>query len=70
MHKWATQLVAESVGMATARGRLLTDDGPIPWTGPCVVKPLRAGSSHGVTPWPGARVTSRAAVKAAFHEIL
>ena len=66
MHKWATQLVAESVGVATARGRLLTDDGPIPWTGPCVVKPLRAGSSHGVTlvERPG---DLGAAVKAAFH---
>ena len=74
MHKWATQLVAESVGVVTARGRRLTvvaaapigspnagpgtgpevgalrnGPRPGPWTGPCVVKPLRAGSSHGVT---------------------
>ena len=53
MDKWATKLVAQAVGVATAPGWLLTRgsvalDGR-PWTGPVVVKPVAAGSSHGVT---------------------
>jgi len=53
MDKWATKLVAEAVGVATAPGRLVTsgdaayDAGA--WTGPVVVKPVAAGSSHGVS---------------------
>jgi len=53
MDKWATKLVAEAVGVATAPGCLATRDGAAldgrPWTGPVVVKPVAAGSSHGVT---------------------
>jgi D-alanine-D-alanine ligase len=53
MDKWATKLVAEAIGMATARGFLLTRESAAvdarPWTGPMVVKPVAAGSSHGVT---------------------
>lgn len=53
MDKWATKLVAEAVGVATAPGCLLTRDTAAldgrPWTGPVVVKPVAAGSSHGVT---------------------
>lgn len=52
MDKWATKLVAEAVGVATAPGCLLTRDAALdgrPWTGPVVVKPVAAGSSHGVT---------------------
>ena len=48
MDKRATKLVAEAVGIATARGRLVTRGTPIEWTSPCVVKPVAAGSSHGV----------------------
>jgi D-alanine-D-alanine ligase len=52
MDKWATKLVAEAVGVGTAPGCLLTRDAALdgrPWTGPVVVKPVAAGSSHGVT---------------------
>jgi len=49
MDKWATKLVAEAVGIATARSRLVTRGTPIEWTSPCVVKPVAAGSSHGVS---------------------
>jgi D-alanine-D-alanine ligase len=52
MDKWATKLVAEAVGVATAPGSLLTRGDAVeapPWTGPVVVKPVAAGSSHGVT---------------------
>ena len=49
MDKWATKLVADAVGIATARGRLVTRGTPIEWTSPCVVKPVAAGSSHGVS---------------------
>ncbi|WP_372728712.1 D-alanine--D-alanine ligase [Nocardioides sp.] len=51
MDKWATKLVAEAVGVATAPGRLVTRAGrdAVLWTGPVVVKPVRAGSSHGVS---------------------
>jgi D-alanine-D-alanine ligase len=48
MDKWATKLVAEAVGVRTAAGRLLTRHDAAPWNGPCVVKPVAAGSSHGV----------------------
>lgn len=51
MDKWATKLVAEAVDVATAPGRLLTarTAASYAWTGPVVVKPVAAGSSHGVT---------------------
>jgi len=53
MDKWATKLVAEAVGVATAPGRLVTRAQTVvetvPWTGPVVVKPVAAGSSHGVS---------------------
>ncbi len=51
MDKWATKLVAEAVGVPTAPGVLLTPGtaGPYRFTHPVVVKPVAAGSSHGVT---------------------
>ena len=51
MDKWATKLVAEAVGVATVPGVLLTaaTAAAYAWTGPVVVKPVAAGSSHGVT---------------------
>jgi D-alanine-D-alanine ligase len=50
MDKWATKLVAGAVGVATAPGRLLTaaTAPAFVWTHPVVVKPVTAGSSHGV----------------------
>lgn len=51
MDKWTTKLVANAVGVATAPGVLLTPrtrQGHT-WTHPVVVKPVAAGSSHGVT---------------------
>ncbi|MDZ5661040.1 D-alanine--D-alanine ligase [Nocardioides sp. S-58] len=51
MDKWATKLVAGAVGVATAPGVLLSaaDAATYAWTHPVVVKPVAAGSSHGVT---------------------
>jgi len=51
MDKWATKLVAEAIGIATAPGVLLTaSTAPAyTWSGPVVVKPIAAGSSHGVS---------------------
>lgn len=51
MDKWATKLVAEAVGVATAPGVLLTarTASSYRWTHPVVVKPIAAGSSHGVS---------------------
>ena len=51
MDKWATKLVAEAVGIRTARGVVLTPDTAAAYrfTGPVVVKPVAAGSSHGVS---------------------
>ncbi|GAA1741889.1 D-alanine--D-alanine ligase [Luedemannella helvata] len=51
MDKWVTKLVASAVGIATAPGRLLTRGGAgsCAFTHPVVVKPVAAGSSHGVT---------------------
>ncbi|MCD4534106.1 D-alanine--D-alanine ligase [Nocardioides sp. cx-169] len=51
MDKWATKLVAEAVGIRTAPAVLLTA-ATAPtylWTHPVVVKPVAAGSSHGVS---------------------
>jgi D-alanine-D-alanine ligase len=51
MDKWATKLVAAAVGVATAPGVLLTaaTAPAYRWTHPVVVKPVAAGSSHGVS---------------------
>ncbi|CAM3833414.1 D-alanine--D-alanine ligase family protein [Nocardioides zeicaulis] len=51
MDKWATKLVAGAVGVATAPGLLLTarTAAAYTWTHPVVVKPVAAGSSHGVS---------------------
>lgn len=51
MDKWATKLVAEAVGVATASGVLLTPATAPTYrfTHPVVVKPVAAGSSHGVS---------------------
>lgn len=51
MDKWLTKLVARELGIAVAGGVLLTAaDAVVPaWSGPVVVKPVAAGSSHGVT---------------------
>ncbi|HSV38308.1 MAG TPA: D-alanine--D-alanine ligase family protein [Nocardioidaceae bacterium] len=48
MDKWATKLVAQELGIRTAAGRLVrTAD--LVYSGPVVVKPVAAGSSHGVS---------------------
>lgn len=49
MDKWATKLVAEAVGVRTARGSLVTNASTVDFSGPVVVKPVAAGSSFGVT---------------------
>jgi D-alanine-D-alanine ligase len=51
MDKWATKLVAGALGITTAPARLLTPGGAhsYSFTHPVVVKPVAAGSSHGVT---------------------
>ena len=51
MDKWATKLVAGSVGIPTTPGRLVPAGGAegLPWSGPVVVKPVSAGSSLGVS---------------------
>ncbi|WP_307861870.1 D-alanine--D-alanine ligase [Nocardioides sp. SYSU D00065] len=51
MDKWATKLVAEAIGIPTAPGVLLTAGtaATYDWTRPVVVKPVAAGSSHGVS---------------------
>lgn len=50
MDKWATKLVADAVGIRTARGRVISADdiGDVEFDGAVVVKPVSAGSSHGV----------------------
>jgi len=50
-NKWATKLVADALGIATAPGRLLTPAAARSYTvtHPVVVKPVAAGSSRGVT---------------------
>ncbi|WP_110206287.1 D-alanine--D-alanine ligase family protein [Nocardioides daejeonensis] len=48
MDKWATKLVAGAVGVDVAAGRLVRRGEPVTWSGPVVVKPVAAGSSHGV----------------------
>lgn len=52
MDKWVTKLVAEALGIRTARGALVDDrfDGArVPFDPPFVVKPTTGGSSNGVT---------------------
>lgn len=51
MDKWATKLVAEAIGIRTARGRLVhaADVDGIEFETEVVVKPVSAGSSYGVT---------------------
>lgn len=50
MDKWATKAVAGAAGILTAPGFLLTrrDVARYEWSHPVVVKPVAAGSSHGV----------------------
>jgi len=50
MDKPTTKLIAERAGISVARAVTVTDaDGPVPLPLPVVVKPVAAGSSHGVT---------------------
>jgi D-alanine-D-alanine ligase len=51
MDKWATKLVAGALGIATAPARLLTraSGHSYTFTHPVIIKPVAAGSSHGVT---------------------
>lgn len=51
MDKWAMKAVAEAAGIRTAPGVLLTPQtaSTYRWTHPVVVKPIAAGSSHGVS---------------------
>ncbi|MGW8482406.1 D-alanine--D-alanine ligase family protein [Microbacterium sp. NPDC055903] len=51
MDKWATKLVAEAVGIRTARGVLVraTEIEGVEYDGPVVVKPASEGSSYGVS---------------------
>ena len=51
MDKWMTKLIAEALGIATAPGVLLTPAtaATYDFTHPVVVKPVAAGSSHGVS---------------------
>lgn len=48
MDKYATKLVAKDLGLATAAGVVVTGPEQLGWPGPVVVKPVAAGSSHGV----------------------
>lgn len=48
MDKWVTKLVAGELGVRVADGRLVTGADVGRWPGPCVVKPVAAGSSQGV----------------------
>ncbi|GLY26779.1 D-alanine--D-alanine ligase [Kineosporia sp. NBRC 101731] len=51
MDKWVTKLVAQAIGIPVAPGCLLTrsTSSAYVFTGPVVVKPVSAGSSHGVS---------------------
>lgn len=64
MDKWATKLVAEALGIRTARGRLVrrADIGDVEFDAPVVVKPVAAGSSYGVS-----LVTDAAQLQDALH---
>lgn len=65
MDKWTTKLVADAVGLRTARGRLVSADdiGDVEFDGEVVVKPVSAGSSHGVS-----LVTEEGELPAALRE--
>ena len=66
MDKWATKLVAREIGIGVAPGVLLTaaTAPAYTWRRSVVVKPVAAGSSHGVTlvrePWHLARALDEA----------
>ncbi len=64
MDKWATKLVADAVGIRTARSRLVgrADIGEVEFEAPVVVKPVAAGSSFGVS-----LVTDAAELRDALH---
>ncbi|MFT4157672.1 MAG: D-alanine--D-alanine ligase [Microbacterium sp.] len=51
MDKWATKLVADAAGIATAPGYVMSVSaiGDVEFEGPVVVKPVSAGSSYGVS---------------------
>ncbi|MGQ0625137.1 MAG: D-alanine--D-alanine ligase family protein [Sporichthyaceae bacterium] len=51
MDKWTTKLIAGAIGVASAPGVLVTpaNAAAYQWTHPVVVKPVAAGSSHGVS---------------------
>ncbi|UNK70630.1 D-alanine--D-alanine ligase [Microbacterium sp. H1-D42] len=65
MDKWATKLVAEAIGIRTAPAQLVdaSDIGDIEFEQEVVVKPVSAGSSHGVT-----LVRQADQLQAALHE--
>jgi D-alanine-D-alanine ligase len=67
MDKVATKLLAESLGIATAAGVVVTPAtaSGLRWTGPVVVKPIAAGSSHGL-----ALVTEEASLAPALEAAL
>ncbi len=67
MDKWVTKLVAEAIGVPTAPGRLVTRAAAdtVRFTHPVVVKPVAAGSSHGVSMVRGSSELA-AALDAAF----
>ncbi len=69
MDKWATKLVAEAIGLRTAPGWLVRADGDLPdVAGDVVVKPVSAGSSHGVTLARSAAELADALLVAARHD--
>ncbi len=65
--RWATKLVAEAIGIATAPGTLLTarTAADFRWSEPVVVKPVGTGSSPGVS-----LVDTRAGLEPALREAL
>ena len=68
MDKWATKLVARALGVGVAADVLLTPATAPAYvfTHPVVVKPVAAGSSHGVSLVARPATTSPAALAAAF----
>jgi len=68
MDKPATKLLARSLGLEVARGLVLRRGEPVPdWPDAAVVKPVAAGSSHGVALVPaGDPAALRAAIDAAL----
>lgn len=47
--KWATKMAAAGLGIAVSPGVLVGPQDEVTWDGPRVVKPVAAGSSHGVS---------------------